>query len=371
VDAPESPARGQLLLVDDSNMPRLMMANGLKAAGWGVKECASGAEALRLLRRETFDTVVCDLAMPEMDGFVVLAKAKEADPTLPVVVMLDREDDSQTVIRAVREGAFDVVDKKGADRRHLLSAVEHAVAHGRMLRENIRLNLELEMRVAETEEQKQLILEETRKSERLLMSILPKPIAERLKGKTLRSFADSYPDVTVLFADITGFSRLAAARNAGQLIDLLDEVFNLFDDLADRHGCEKIKTIGDAYMAAAGVPIPQMDHAQVVGELAIGMLQAIAPKIVSTGGDFNLRIGIHSGPVIAGVIGRKRPAFDLWGETVNIASRMEMHGVAGRIQVSDATHALLERRYDFDPRGEIDIKGHQKMKTWFLLGRKA
>jgi len=348
----------------------VLLGNGLRGSGWDVKEAAGGQEALRLLQRETFDVVVCDAAMPDVDGFQVLGAIKKSDPTLPLVMLIDKEDGA-LVLRAVREGSFDVVNKGGADRRHLLAAVDHAASHGRMLRENLRLNLELEMKVAEVEEQKTLILEETRRSERLLTSILPKPIAERLKGAPLRSFADSYPDVSVLFADITGFSGMAAKSAPALLLRILEDVFNSFDDIVDYHGCEKIKTIGDAYMVAAGVPTPQMDHAQVIAECALSMIQAMAPKINESDGQFNVRIGVASGPVIAGVIGRKKPAFDLWGETVNLASRMESHGIPGRIQVTQSTFDLLGHRYDFEPRGTIDVKGHGEMPTWFLVGRKG
>ena len=362
--------KGLVLLVDDAGAARVLLGNGLRASGWNVKEAAGGQEALRQLQRETFDVVVCDAGMPEVDGFQVLAEIKKSDPTLPFVMLIDKEDGA-LVLRAVREGAFDVVNKGGADRRHLLAAVDHAGSHGRMLRENLRLNLDLEMKVAEVEEQKTLILEETRKSERLLTSILPKPIAERLKGAPLRSFADSYPDVSVLFADITGFSEMATKAAPAILLRLLEDVFNEFDDIVDYHGVEKIKTIGDAYMVAAGVPLEQMDHAQVVAECALSMIEAMAPKITESDGQFNVRIGISSGPVIAGVIGRKKPAFDLWGETVNLASRMESHGVPGRIQVTQSTYELLQRRYEFQPRGEIEVKGHGMLPTWFLLGRQG
>jgi len=362
--------KGQILLVDDSTTARLLLGNGLKGEGWEVTEAESGKDALRLIRRETYDAVVCDLQMPELDGFAVLAEIKQIDSTVPVVAIADG-DQAALVLRAVREGAFDVVNKKGGDRRHLLGAVEHAVAHGKMLRENLRLNMELEMRVAEVEEQKKLILEETEKSERLLNSILPRAIAEKLKGRSLSHFAERYQDVTVLFADISGFSGLAAGRSAGALIDLLDAVFNIFDDLVDRHGCEKIKTIGDAYMAAAGVPIPHMDHAQVVADLALDMIAAIRQRGEELAPNLDVRIGINSGPVIAGVIGRKKPIFDLWGETVNLASRMEAHGIPGKIQVAEGAFRLLERSYRCEERGVIEVKGHPAQRTWFLTGKKG
>ncbi len=351
----------ELLLVDDSSAIRVLLGNALRSSGYAVRAVNTGEEAIRRVQQDAFDAVICDLRIPDVDGFKVLSRVREIDPTLPVIVLTEGQDVA-LILRAVREGAFDCVNKAGADRRHLMTSIERAVAHGKLLRENIRLNLELEMKVSEIEE-------ERKKSDDLVQRLVPQAVAERLKGE-LRSFAEHHPAVTVVFADIVGFTGMAADRDPDVIIGLLDEVFGAFDALAEKHGVEKIKTIGDAWMGAAGVPVAQADHAKRVADFSLGILDAITPRIVASGGQFNLRIGVHSGPVAAGVIGKKRPLYDLWGTTVNLASRLESHGVPGRVQVSQATKKRLESSYDFELRGTVNLKGLGSAETWFLLGPK-
>jgi len=212
--------------------------------------------------------------------------------------------------------------------------------------------------------------QEQARSEKLLLSILPAPIAERLKhGES--SIVDVLEDATVLFADLVGFTELAAALPASETVRLLDEIFCGFDRLADKHGIEKIKTIGDAWMAASGVPQPRADHGEAAAELALEMQAFFAEFASRTRHPIRLRIGLHAGPVVAGVIGRNRFSYDLWGDTVNTASRMESHGVPGRIQVAATFAARLAGRYLFESRGAIPIKGLGSMNTAFLTGRAA
>ncbi|QEL14897.1 response regulator [Limnoglobus roseus] len=206
------------------------------------------------------------------------------------------------------------------------------------------------------------------RSEALLLNILPAPIAERLKHEP-GTIADNFPSVTVLFADIVGFTPLAAAMSGPDVVNVLNDIFSLFDHSADQHGVEKIKTIGDAYMVVGGLPPMGADHAGAVCDLALDMQAGLEAYSVATGLAINVRIGIHTGPVVAGVIGRKKFAYDIWGDTVNTASRMESHGIAGRIQVSDTTHRLLADRYHFEERGVITLKGRGEVRAWFLCGR--
>lgn len=211
--------------------------------------------------------------------------------------------------------------------------------------------------------------EAQQRSERLLLNILPKPIAERLK-RDPGTIADAYADVTVLFADIVDFTKISAGISAEELVGILNEVFTAFDRLVERHGLEKIKTVGDAYMVVGGLPVPRQDHAQAVAELALEMQETIDACALKTRTRLMLRIGIHSGPVVAGVIGRRKFSYDLWGDTVNTASRMESHGVPGRIQLTSDTYARLRDRYLCEERGPIPIKGKGEMTTYFLLGRR-
>jgi urea transport system substrate-binding protein len=210
---------------------------------------------------------------------------------------------------------------------------------------------------------------ERQKTERLLLNILPQPIAQRLKGKQ-QTIADDFAEVTVLFADIVDFTQLSAHTSPTQLIEMLNDIFSAFDQIAEQYGLEKIKTIGDAYMAAAGLPVRRPDHALAVAEAALEMQQAITRFCHGEGENFQLRIGINTGPVIAGVIGIKKFTYDLWGDTVNVASRMESQGEAGRIQVTETTYDRLQAQFNFEQRGAIPIKGKGLMNTYWLTGKR-
>lgn len=210
---------------------------------------------------------------------------------------------------------------------------------------------------------------ERQKSERLLLNILPEPIAVRLKQKQ-QTIADSFAEVTVLFADIVGFTKLSQRIPPEKLVKLLNEIFCKFDELTERHSLEKIKTIGDAYMVAGGLPTRRRDHAEAVAEMALAMQEEVVKFSAKYGETLKIRIGINSGPVVAGVIGSKKFIYDLWGDAVNTASRMESHGIAGSIQVTADTYKILHDKYLWEERGLIEIKGKGKMTTYLLLGKK-
>jgi class 3 adenylate cyclase len=210
---------------------------------------------------------------------------------------------------------------------------------------------------------------EQRRSEGLLRNILPAPVADRLK-RGEHPIADRIAQATVLFADIVDFTALSVRLAPDALIDLLDRVFRACDELAEKHGLEKIKTVGDSYMAAAGVPLADPDHARSAAEMALDLEPAVQAAVAGLAPPIRLRVGLHSGSVVAGVIGRRKFAYDLWGPAVNIASRMESQGVADRVQVSNATYRLLSERYLFEPRGRVEIKGLGEMETWLLVGRR-
>jgi adenylate cyclase len=224
-------------------------------------------------------------------------------------------------------------------------------------------------RLSQTEfETKQKLRAEQQRSHQLLLNVLPESIADRLlQEQTV--IADHFSEVTVLFADIVGFTQLATQKSPDEIVHLLNEVFSLFDQLAEHHGLEKIKTIGDAYMVVAGIPYQRLDHAAAIADMALAMRSALATYNQDTGQSLAIRTGIHTGPVIAGVIGLKKFAYDLWGDTVNTASRMESHGLPDEIQLTQSTYEYLRQDYHCQPRGQIEIKGKGMMTTYLLMHR--
>jgi adenylate cyclase len=211
---------------------------------------------------------------------------------------------------------------------------------------------------------------EQEKSEALLVNVLPDSIAARLKAAD-RTIADHFDATSILFADVVDFTPLSQLLPPAEMVNILDRLFSHFDALVERHGLEKIKTVGDCYMAAAGVPDPHADHARRTALLALDMREAVATSAVSGREGLELRIGINSGPVVAGVIGRKRFIYDLWSDAVNTASRMESHGTPGEIQITRATYELLKGEFVCRPRGTINVKGKGEMETWYLEGRRS
>ncbi len=204
------------------------------------------------------------------------------------------------------------------------------------------------------------------RSEGLLLNVLPPPIAERLK-RTPGVIADSHADATVLFADVVDFTPFSERTAPERVVGVLDDVFSAFDRLAERYGLEKIKTIGDAYMVAAGLPVARSDHAEAMADMAVDMLAEFARLREALGIDLAIRVGMESGPVVAGVIGRHKFTYDLWGDTVNAASRMESHGLPGRIQVGAGSYGRLRERHRFEERGEIEVKGKGRMRAYLLI----
>jgi len=213
----------------------------------------------------------------------------------------------------------------------------------------------------------ELAIEQAR-SEKLLLNVLPLSIANRLKDNDMR-IANSHESVTVLFADIAGFTQLTSSISATQLVELLSQLFSRFDQLVETHGLEKIKTIGDGYMVVGGAPTDVKDHAAVVTELALAMFNALAAFNQDTHNNLQMRIGISTGPVVAGVIGTSKFAYDLWGDPVNMASRMEQTALTNSIQLSQATYVLIENRFDFEMRKQVQVKGKGKVNTYMLKPR--
>ena len=213
------------------------------------------------------------------------------------------------------------------------------------------------------------LTEEQKKSEHLLLNILPETVVNRLKEQPT-TIAEAFAEVTVLFADIVGFTELSTQVSPQELVALLNRIFSAFDELAEKQGLEKIKTIGDAYMVVGGLPNPRKDHAEAIIEIALDMQQAINKFNIETKSNCNIRIGINTGPVVAGVIGIKKFIYDLWGDTVNIASRMESHGIPGNIQITQTTYEKVKDKYILESRGLIEIKGKGEMQTYLVIGNR-
>jgi adenylate cyclase len=211
---------------------------------------------------------------------------------------------------------------------------------------------------------------EQAKAEDLLLNILPSSIADKLKAHT-QPIADQFSAASILFADVVDFTPYSERLAPADVVGVLDHLFSHFDTLAERYGLEKIKTIGDCYMAAAGVPSPRPDHARALALMALDMIEAMRTNDQVGHLGLELRIGINSGPVVAGVIGRKRFLYDLWGDAVNTASRMESHGTPGRIQITRATYELLADEFECESRGTIPVKGKGEMEVWYLVGRRV
>jgi len=349
------PESSRVLIVDDLEANRDLLARRLKKQGFAIEEAENGRKALEVMQASNFDLVLLDIMMPEMNGYQVLEHLK-ADPKLRhiPVIMISAMDEIEGIVKCIELGAEDYLLKP-------FNAV--------LLKARIKNCLE-KKRLRDTEQDylKQLQAEKA-KSERLLLSILPEAIAEKLKHNQ-DIIADSFPEATVLFADIVGFTELSANRSPIEVVGLLNKIFSAFDTLAHQHGLEKIKTIGDAYMVAGGLPIPRSDHAEAMAEMALDMLNEIIQFNTETGVELAIRIGINTGPVVAGVIGTHKFIYDLWGDTVNIASRMESHGLAGCIQVTATTYELLQDQYIFQQRGAIEVKGKGEMTTYMLSARK-
>ncbi|NOQ34615.1 MAG: HAMP domain-containing protein [Methylococcaceae bacterium] len=239
---------------------------------------------------------------------------------------------------------------------------------GRLAETFNEMNLDLTQALAKIKQQVEDIRKEREISEELLCNILPKPIASRLKEE--ETIAEWFGQVTIIFCDIVGFTELSSILSATDLVSRLNKVFSAFDEMSTLYGLEKIKTIGDCYMAVGGLPVACEEHAEIVADMALGMLEKLESLNLEFDRQLQIRIGINSGPVVAGVIGKSKFIYDLWGDAVNVASRMESHGIIGKIHVSESSYNLLKSKYIFEQRGIIDIKGKGNMTTYFLISKK-
>jgi class 3 adenylate cyclase/CheY-like chemotaxis protein len=340
------PSPGFVLVVDDEEQNRTLLRDPLEARGYEIAEAENGMIALEKIAARLPDVILLDVMMPQMDGFEVCRRLKTDSKTAHIpILMVTALSERKERLMGIAVGANDFLNKP-VDIQDVTLRVGNAV-YTKHLHDQLQVEQE--------------------KSDQLLLNILPKPVAERIKkGET--NIADSYPDVTVLLADLVGFTTLSAHIGPEQIVQLLNEIFSAFDLLTEKHGLEKIKTIGDAYMVAGNLSLSRADHAEASAELALEMQTEIERLNHEYDTSVRLRIGICTGPVVAGVIGRKRFAYDLWGETVNLACRLESTGEAGQIQIAESTCERLKDKYQFAPkhRSADGINGHGEVFAYWL-----
>ena len=342
-----------ILVIDDAESCRDVLTQMLEHEGYRVGSAETGEQGLAMAQTRCYDLILLDLVLPGVSGYEVLKQLKR-DPVLrhlPVII-LSGIDETQSTVRCIEIGAEDYLSKPFSP--VLLRARIGASIEKKQLRDQEHSHLE-QLRA------------EQQKSDTLLLNILPKPIAERLKtGES--TIVDSFPDVTVMFADLADFTALSAHLSATEVWEMLNEIFSEFDQLAEYHGLEKIKTIGDAYMVVGGLPIPRADHARAVAAMALDMQSVVAQFNLRRKFNVRIRIGLNTGPVIAGIIGRKKFIYDLWGDTVNTASRMESQGQPGKIQITESTQKGIKDFFRLSSPEAIEIRGKGSMITYQVLG---
>jgi len=352
-----------ILVVDDSRTLRRILIRELNSLGFqNILEAADGVEAIATVRSKSIDLMLLDMEMPELDGLGVLTELKSDDTykSLPIIV-ISGADQFEKTIKCIEIGAEDYLPKPFDPillRARIFSSLEK-----KRLRDLDQKHL------AMLNHEKELLEVEQLKTEKLMLNILPRPIADRLK-RGEKNISGSYPDVTILFSDLVGFTKMSSQTSATDLVKLLNDLFTRFDKRADALGVEKIKTIGDAYMAVAGLPIPRPDHAQLSAELALGMFDDLKAFNQENGKELDMRIGLNSGPVVAGVIGFTKFSYDLWGNTVNTASRMESTSKPGRVQVSPATYEAIKDDFTLEDGGLMECKGLGEILTHLLISKK-
>ncbi len=367
--------RGSILIVDDSLNNLTLLERILSRKGYKVGLASSGKLALDSVDLTQPDLILLDIMMPAMDGYEVCTRLKSNDRTRGIpIIFLSALVEVSNKVKAFNAGGVDYITKP-FEPVEVVARVENQLRLRELELQLIEKNKMYRREIAfreEAEIETRLLLETTKfqkeQIEELLLNILPKPIADRLQdGQSI--IADSFADVSVLFADLVGFTNFASDKTATETVKVLNQIFSQFDQLSLQHGLEKIKTIGDAYMVVGGLPEPQENHAEAIAQMALDMQAAVASFNAKNNHSFSLRIGINIGGVVAGVIGLTKFSYDLWGDTVNVAHRMESNGIPGEIQVTDAVYERLKDKFAFTMRGKIEIKGKGEMIVYLLLGR--
>jgi adenylate cyclase len=337
-----------ILVVDDIASNRDLLTRRLVREGYRVTLAENGVSALAMTAGESFDLVLLDLMMPGMNGFEVLCRLKADAGTRHIpVIMISALDELDSTVRCIEAGAEDYLPKP-------FNPV--------LLRARIGASLEKKRLVDE-------LRVEQERSEALLRNILPHPIIKRMRqGET--AIADRIAEATVLFSDLVDFTSLSARLSPEETVKLLGRLFSQFEDLAGHHGLQTIKTIGDGYMVTGGILERRANSAVAVAEMALSMLEIVERAGRAIDQKLQLRIGMHSGgPIVAGVLGTHKIAYDVWGDAVNTAKRMETYGLPGRVHVSAATQEALGDAFRFEPRGWLEVKGKGSMETYFLYRR--
>lgn len=348
-DTPGGLDLNRVLLVDDNPTNLQVLYQALEEQGYELLIAQSGEEALEIAVAARPALILLDINMPGLDGFETCMRLKASEMTREIVVIfLSARDKVQDKVKGLQLGAVDYVSKP--------FQFEEVVA---------RVDTQMELKRAR-EELKSM----HQKADSLLLNILPQSIADRLK-ESERNVVDSFPESTIMFCDLVGFTAMASKTTPGKLVDFLNGIFSEVDLLVEKYGLEKIKTIGDAYMVAGGVPDYRADHASAVACFALELVERLPQLANRLKQPVKLRVGIHSGPVVAGVIGEKKFAYDLWGDTVNTASRMESTGNENKIHISQVTRDLLGECYEYEKRGSVSVKGKGEMETYYLLNKKT
>ena len=344
----------RILVVDDNASNRDLLSRRLQRQGHTVLQAENGTIALALVEKEALDLVLLDLMMPGISGYDVLISLKNNPRFREIpVIMISALSELDSIVRCIEAGADDYLAKPFDPT--LLRARVGSSLEKKHLRDREQAMVEA-LRI------------EKERSEQLLLNILPRGIVTRMNdGETI--IADQRSDVTILFADLVAFTKLTSRLSAGDLVHLLNSLFSEFDRLALSLGVEKIKTLGDSYMVAGGLPEARADHAHAVADMALAMIATVERMNRELPIALQMRVGIHSGNVVAGVIGTHKFVYDIWGDAVNIASRMESHSLPNRIQISAATYQHLHKHFRLEPHGSVDVKGKGLMDTYFLLGR--
>ncbi|MDQ2097992.1 MAG: adenylate/guanylate cyclase domain-containing protein [Tychonema bourrellyi B0820] len=370
-------SQASILVVDDKPDNVRLLSTILTEKGYQVRKALNGQRAIATVQEFPPHLILLDVMMPEMNGYEVCAKLKASPKTSAIpVIFLSALDDVSDKVKAFDVGAVDYITKPFQEKEVLARVANQLTIQNqqRLLQEQTKQLEEIVGRLQNEIKERQGVELALRlaqkKSDHLLLNILPAAIVENLK-KGERTAAERFDSATVLFADIVDFTSLAARISPLELVNFLNQIFSTFDQLTEKHGLEKIKTNGDAYMVAGGLPVARADHVEAIANMALDMQAAIAHFQTDTGEPFQIRIGIHTGPVVAGVIGTKKFSYDLWGDTVNVASRMESQGLPGYIQVTTAIYEELKDRYVFEERGAIEVKGKGEMIAYWLKAKKV